>query len=442
VYFIEKSDRFVELNNKIVIFKSPNPTIMSNLRVSCHKIFMFLFIFMAICYSCVDEDLFDTVTITVNALENNAPTAFASANILMGDAPLQVNFTGSNSSDDYGIVSYHWDFPGNPSSSSDATHTFSDPGVHDITLTVTDDAGLTDTATLAITVAEGSGGSTRGGNKACSTNGGEANESGLKTWCWSDITLPTYSGTKGVSFSNGELVIDSECNVNALSIDNGQLHFFVDPINPPVDKSWCSRDYNMRAEVRTRPWDVRNPLGTEEWFGWSYTFGDDYIIDQNNQWKCFQVYPGPEGLSTNIALEIIHGDQFNGHQAGELYITRHSGSNVTYFPSGITPRAGDTLDIVVQVIWGDSSNGLYKVWINGGLLLNQQAATTHPNTPWGGNAKWGIYKRAWENVEQVQKSLNQGITHVNTSMGNLRMITRFPGDVNYGKNSYSEVVPR
>jgi len=275
----------------------------------------------------------------------------------------------------------------------------------------------------------------------CTTNGGKANESGLKTWCWNDITLPTYSGKKGVSFSNGQLVIDSECNQNALSIVDGQLHFFVDPINPPVDKSWCSRDFNMRAEVRTRPWDVRNPLGTEEWFGWSYRFGDNYVIDQHNLWKFFQVYPGPVGLSSQISFEIIHKDQFKGHPAGEIYFLNSADTN-KYNPTGVIPKAGETLDIVINVIWRDSSNGFLKVWINDNIVYEKQVATTSPDQPWGGNAKWGIYKRAWENAGQVQKSLDQGITQLKTSIGNLRMITRFPGDVNYGKNSYSEVAPR
>lgn len=105
------------------------------------------------------------VAITVNepASGNEAPVAVATATPTVGDAPLVVNFTGSNSTDDSGIASYYWNFPGDPSSASNATRTFNTPGVYDISLTVTDNEGLTNTATVTITVNQGSGGGNTGG---------------------------------------------------------------------------------------------------------------------------------------------------------------------------------------------------------------------------------------------------------------------------------------
>ncbi|MFC2148435.1 PKD domain-containing protein [Bacteroidota bacterium] len=424
-----------------MIFIFPNPETMSNLRVSCHKILMYLFILTIILACSNDIDMLtdavlnDTVTITVNAPVNKPPTAIAIASPLSGETPLTVNFNGSNSSDDSGVTNYYWDILGTSSSNANTTHTFNDPGVYDITLTVTDVEGLTDNTILTINVSHGSGGS-----DACTTQGGQAGDSGFKSWCWEDITIPDYSDKKGVSVSNNELYIDSECYEKQVTNYGNQLKFQINPTNP-TPESWCSQDFNMRAEIRTSPWRVDNPLGTEEWFGWSYTFGNDYIIDQNGQWKFFQVYPGPSGLSPNISLEVIHGSQFNNHNAGEIYIVRNGGDK-DYRPTGITPVAGEKLDIVVHVIWGNSSNGLLQVWINNTNVYNEQVSTTHPETPWGGNAKWGIYKWPWKNAENVQKSLDQGITKLTTYLGPIRMITRKPGDVNYGKNSFLEVAPR
>ena len=217
------------------------------------------------------------------------------------------------------------------------------------------------------------------------------------------------------SFSNKELSIDSECYEKQVTKVGSKLKFRIDPTFPVVE-SWCQRDFNMRAEIRTAPWDVRHAKGVEEWFGWSYTFGNDYKIDRNNQWLFFQVHPAITGLSPHTELMVIKDGQFRGHEAGEIYIVNRANEK-EYHPTGISPKAGETLHIVVHVIWGDDSNGLLQVWINGQSFYNKQVKTVYSNYPWGGNAKWGIYKWPWATKENVQKSLDQGITHLETYMG-------------------------
>ena len=95
----------------------------------------------------------DVVSITVSAV-NEAPVAVATAAPLTGEAPLEVEFTGSNSSDDLGITGFLWDFKdGSPTSAlADPVHTFSSPGTYEVELTVTDGGGLTDTDLVSITV--------------------------------------------------------------------------------------------------------------------------------------------------------------------------------------------------------------------------------------------------------------------------------------------------
>ncbi len=273
----------------------------------------------------------------------------------------------------------------------------------------------------------------------CVSAGGMSNETGYKMWCWGDTAIPLYMDKTGIDFSNGELTIDSECYEKQVTNFGNLLKFRIDPTDPVVE-SWCSRNYNMRAEIRTNPWGVRHDSGTEEWFGWPYIFGKTYIPDQNNEWLFFQVHNGIEGESPQVEILIIKDGQFGGHDAGELYIV--NAANDEYQPTGIIPKAGDRLDIVVHVVWGDSSNGLLQVWINGQSVYDKQVATVYDAYPWGGNAKWGIYKWPWAEESGVQKSLQQGITYLETFMGPLRAITRKFGDTDYLKNSYPEVVPR
>ncbi|MFK7811580.1 MAG: heparin lyase I family protein [Maribacter sp.] len=276
-------------------------------------------------------------------------------------------------------------------------------------------------------------------SRECFTDGGTAGNTGFKSWCWEDVTIPEYSGSSGVPFSQGELYIDSECYEKQVTKDGNRLKFSVNPSYPAVP-SWCTRDFNMRAEIRTAPWNIRHAKGTEEWFGWSYTFSDQYEVDQDNQWLFFQVHPGMFGVSPHTELMISKRGQFNGHDAGEIYVV-NAANGKEYQPTGITPKAGETLNIVIHAIWGDAENGLLQVWINGQKLYDKQVATIYKQYPWGGNAKWGIYKWPWVNESSINKSRKQGIIHLETYMGALRMITRKPRDPEYGKDSYSIVAP-
>ena len=102
------------------------------------------------------ENLSDTanLTVQVNEVTDDPPTAVAQGTPLTGDAPLDVTFTGSNSFDDNAIISYAWDF-GDTTTSSLAdppVHTYSNPGTYNVSLTVTDDANQTNTATLVVEV--------------------------------------------------------------------------------------------------------------------------------------------------------------------------------------------------------------------------------------------------------------------------------------------------
>ncbi len=98
-----------------------------------------------------------TIQITVNEPSNQAPVASCQANKTSGNAPLTVNFNGTNSSDaDGNIVAYQWDFNNNvpDNNNANASYTFQNPGVYNVELTVTDDDGATDKCTIQITVNE------------------------------------------------------------------------------------------------------------------------------------------------------------------------------------------------------------------------------------------------------------------------------------------------
>ncbi|MCP4622484.1 MAG: PKD domain-containing protein [bacterium] len=89
---------------------------------------------------------------------NMSPTARFSADTDSGEAPLQVSFDASASSDpDGSIVSYFWVFgDGSTGTGVTISHTFDSPGTFTVTLTVADDAGASDMDTKDIIVSGGS----------------------------------------------------------------------------------------------------------------------------------------------------------------------------------------------------------------------------------------------------------------------------------------------
>ncbi|MHC4661211.1 MAG: PKD domain-containing protein, partial [Planctomycetota bacterium] len=90
---------------------------------------------------------------------NEPPVAAATADVTEGYVPLMVNFDASGSADGDGqIVSFEWDYgDGDTAGGVEVSHTFDDPGSFTVVLTVTDDGGAQDTASVLITVSPAAG---------------------------------------------------------------------------------------------------------------------------------------------------------------------------------------------------------------------------------------------------------------------------------------------
>ena len=90
---------------------------------------------------------------------NKPPVAVTTSNVTSGKAPLTVNFSAASSYDPDGhIISYSWNFgDGGSAAGVYASHTYTTTGTYTAILTVTDDAGDTDTARVEITVRKSKG---------------------------------------------------------------------------------------------------------------------------------------------------------------------------------------------------------------------------------------------------------------------------------------------
>lgn len=137
---------------------------------------------------------------------NNPPVAnftYACSPITGG---FQCNLNGSSSTDDKGIVSYAWSSPGKPNKSGVTSFYNFKPGTYDVTLTVTDTDGATNSITKSITV----GGPTNQppvadftytctspapGRYQCDVNGGSStDDKGIVSYTWTAPGYPTKTG--------------------------------------------------------------------------------------------------------------------------------------------------------------------------------------------------------------------------------------------------------
>ncbi|MCJ8313825.1 MAG: PKD domain-containing protein [Saccharospirillaceae bacterium] len=87
-----------------------------------------------------------------NGDTNYAPIAEATASVYSGTAPINIIFDGSGSTDDNSISSYSWSVGGQTKEGKAISHTFDTPGTYSAILTVTDEQGEFDNATVMVVI--------------------------------------------------------------------------------------------------------------------------------------------------------------------------------------------------------------------------------------------------------------------------------------------------
>lgn len=258
----------------------------------------------------------------------------------------------------------------------------------------------------------------------------------VTAWTWDTITIPPYSYPDGAAFGPG-LFINTAYDTMGVSIVGDRMKFDLNPIDP-VPPAGSASPHNYRSEIHTDPWQINHPLGTEQWIGWRYYFSADYVIDPTSPITIFQNHPGIGGLSPILELEIAGLDDPSPAQGGEIQVVNVNDRII--YP--VTPLAGQSLDVVIHIVYGLGDDGLTQVWLNEQLYHDKIEQTVLTNYPWGGNNKWGIYHHTFKNSPaDVQASINAGAGFVKLDMGTLRMITRVPGHPEYKLDAYDLVKP-
>jgi PKD repeat protein len=107
---------------------------------------------------CTTTSWIDLLSMTASVeSESEPPVASFTWEVRDGE-PLTVDFDATGSSDDGTITSWAWDFGDTGSGAGEtAEHPYAAGGTYPVTLTVTDDEGLTDSETLQVAVSSGGG---------------------------------------------------------------------------------------------------------------------------------------------------------------------------------------------------------------------------------------------------------------------------------------------
>ena len=259
----------------------------------------------------------------------------------------------------------------------------------------------------------------------------------VRTWMWDTITIPPYTYPEATAFGNG-LFVNTAYDTMGVSIVGDRMRFNLNPIDPPPPSDTLSPN-NYRSEIRTDPWNIDHPLGTEQWMGWRYYFPDNYVIDSTSPITIYQNHPGIRGLSPMIELEIAAFERPYPAQGGEIQVVNVN-ERIVY---PVRPMAGDSLDVVIHLVYGLGKNGLTQVWLNGELYHDKIEQTVYTDYPWGGNNKWGIYHHTfYYSPEDVQSSIDAGAGFMELLMGPLRLMTRTSDHPEYKLNAYDLVKPR
>jgi len=104
----------------------------------------------------VESDYAQEVVLLPEEAANTPPAAVISSSATVGGVPLQVQFDGSSSTDSAGsIVSYRWDLgDGSTATGPQITHTYIVAGTFTAKLTVTDNGGLSASASTPVLVTQ------------------------------------------------------------------------------------------------------------------------------------------------------------------------------------------------------------------------------------------------------------------------------------------------
>lgn len=290
----------------------------------------------------------DSHSVTVNVLDTTNPIAQAGDDVVIYQGE-NVNFDGSNSADNVGIVSYNWSFfDVTPQTmvGADPSYAFNNPGTYNVTLTVSDRQRNIDTDVLLITVVDNTWPVANAGvDQIVMENtlvhfDGSASSDNVKivryVWTFTDNTVQTLEGVRPTYYFENPGVYQ----VN-LEVSDAEGHSSSDTMSVVVrDKTQATikvQNYSTIVEGKPILFEIGNSSANTDSVNYGWVFGD--------------------GATENTsAPSVVHIYSEPGIYAVQLAVTDTTG-NVDHATTSIVVREDtDTDSLVDQLDEVDNSN--------------------------------------------------------------------------------------
>jgi PKD repeat protein len=244
---------------------------------------------------------------------------------------LSCNFTDTSTDADGSVTQWSWDFgDGETSTLQNPSHAYASEGTYDVTLTATDDAGGTDTATESVTVTAPAGNdppvasfSSDCTYLACDfTDTSTDSDGNVTAWSWdfgdgstSTAQHPSHGYAAAGTYTVTLTVTDNSGATNAVS----QPVTAEDPPNQPPTASFTySCDYLACWFTDTST----DADGFVNW--WQWDFGDGASSGSQNPFREF----GAEGTYT-VTLKVWDDDNATDIVSQQVTVTAPPPSNIT-----------------------------------------------------------------------------------------------------------------
>ncbi|QDG49346.1 hypothetical protein FIV42_00920 [Persicimonas caeni] len=282
---------------------------------------------------------------------------------------------------------------------------------------------------------------------------------GLRVYDWTDLDDGVIEGSY---FSDHHWGTNIEHDPESISVVSAEdrlrepgtksLRFYIDPRNPsPPDST--SHAGNLRAEIYesyefhtgdTVSWAPDKPLKSEEWISWSYYYPPDFVAGDTASTKFMQAHVGHGAAPLDLRVwnPREYPDYPQGRCAGgdcdEFVLHRlfpDDGMDGEVAITDVKPEAGQWYDFVLHTVWDTESGGegLTEFWINGQKYYSSAGGNTFENPenkdhPYGAMLKLGMYHGTWRYEDDIQRSLDEGVDHLEVFMGPVRILSRLEGD--------------
>jgi hypothetical protein len=239
-----------------------------------------------------------------------------------------------------------------------------------------------------------------------------------------------------------------------------RVRFYVNPSSPSSYLNNTQYSYHHRAEFSRWPWWINHPLGTEEWLGFSYLFPttSEGFTQNQSPVSIYQNHAGSRAGQTSnppaLQIEIAYPQQINSSdpwrgtpKGGELMLVNNV-RKTRYVIPGVRVVAGARINVVMQIIYGLGSKGVWNVWVNGKLVTIPPGnlgstvwpAKTSSDLVVGGNSKLGLYHHQLRYKSVVLLNASKGHNKMEAFLSDWNDVIRYPKDWDYkNQNAYNAV---